>query len=128
MFSNKIDFGIPAAMIELLARVGSIASITLLLLLFQAEGLHPSDVAPREWLGLLFFPVGVIVGMVVAWWRECVGASITIGSLLAFYFVYGFLLQSHLAGWAFVVFASPGFLFLLHWLLCRGEQRHLAHG
>jgi hypothetical protein len=30
MFSNRIDFGFPAVMIELLARVGSIASITLL--------------------------------------------------------------------------------------------------
>ena len=55
MFNNRIDFGFPLAVIELVARVGSIASITLLLMLFAGEGLHPSQVAPREWVGLVFF-------------------------------------------------------------------------
>ena len=125
MFSNRIDLGLPLAVIELLARVGSIASITLLLMLFAGEGLHPSQVAPRQWLGLVFFPLGVIVGMIIAWWKEGLGAAITLGSLLAFYFVYGYLMRYHIAGWAFIVFASPGFLFLLHWLLHGGaEERH----
>ena len=124
MFSNRIDLGLPLAAIELLARVGSIASITLLLMLFAGEGLHPSQVAPRQWLGLIFFPLGVIIGMIIAWWKEGLGAVITLGSLLAFYFVYGYLMRYHIAGWAFIVFACPGFLFLLHWLLRDGEQRH----
>lgn len=124
MFSNRVDLGFPLALIELLARVGSIASITLLLMLFAGEGLHPSQVAPRQWLGLVFFPVGVIVGMVIAWWKEGLGSAITLGSLMAFYVVYGYLLRYHIGGWAFVVFASPAFLFLLHWLLRRPENRH----
>ena len=124
MFSNRIDLGLPLAVIELLARVGSIASITLLLMLFVGEGLHPSQVAAREWVGLAFFPIGVMVGMVIAWWKEGVGAAITLGSLLAFYLVYGYLMKYHIAGWAFLVFASPGFLFLLHWLLQGAEKRH----
>ena len=123
MFSNRNDFGFPLALIEMLARVGSIASITLLIMLFAGEGLHPSEVAPRQWVGLFFFPLGVMIGMVIAWWKEGVGAAITLGSLLAFYLVYGFFMRYHIAGWAFVVFASPGFLFLLHWLLYRGENR-----
>jgi hypothetical protein len=53
--------------LEWLARVGSLVSIALLLALFIGEGLHPAQVAPHEWVGLLFFPVGVVVGMVVAW-------------------------------------------------------------
>lgn len=124
MFTNRIDLGLPLAAIELLARIGSIASITLLLMLFAGEGLHPSEVAPRQWAGLVFFPLGVIIGMIVAWWKEGLGAAITLGSLLAFYFVYGYLMRYHLAGWAFIVFASPGFLFLLHWLLSGAEERH----
>lgn len=124
MFTNRIDLGVPLAAIELLARIGSIASITLLLMLFAGEGLHPSEVAPRQWVGLVFFPLGVIIGMIVAWWKEGLGAAITLGSLLALYFVYGYLMRYHLAGWAFIVFASPGFLFLLHWLLSGAEERH----
>lgn len=123
MFNNRVDWGFPLAVIELLARVGSIASITLLLMLFAGEGLHPSQVAPREWIGLFFFPIGVIIGMAIAWWKEGVGSLVTLGSLLAFYLVYGYLMRTHLGGWAFIVFASPGFLFLLHWLLRGTEQR-----
>lgn len=117
MFNSRIDLGLPLTAIELLARLGSIASIILLLMLFAGEGLHPSQVATREWVGLLFFPIGVMIGMVLAWWREGAGSLVTVGSLVAFYVVYGYLMRNHLGGWAFIVFASPGFLFLLHWLL-----------
>lgn len=124
MFSSRIDLGFPLALIEMLARVGSIASITLLLMLFAGEGLHPSQVTPRQWVGLFFFPFGVIVGMVIAWWKEGLGAAITLGSLLGLYLVYGFFMRYHIAGWAFIVFASPSFLFLLHWLFSGAEQKH----
>jgi hypothetical protein len=116
MVSNRIDLGLPLAVVELLARVGSIASITLLLMLFAGEGVHPSQVAPREWIGLFFFPFGIMIGMIIAWWKESLGAMITVGSLMAFYLVYGYFMRNHISGWAFLVFASPGFLFLLHWL------------
>lgn len=125
MFSNRIDLGFPLALVEMLARVGSIASITLLFMLFAGEWLHPSQVAPREWVGLFFFPFGVIVGMAVAWWKEGLGSAITLGSLLAFYLVYGYLMRYNISGWAFLVFASPGFLFLLHWLFSGAEEKHV---
>ena len=124
MFSNRIDFGLPLAIIELLARVGSIASITLLLMLFAGEGFHPSKISANEWAGLLFFPIGVVIGMAIAWWKEGVGSVITLGSLIGFYLVWGYLLRNHIGGWWFLVFASPGFLFLLHWLLSDHEERH----
>ena len=122
MYSNRIDLGFPMALVGFLARVGSVMSITLLLLLFQAEALHPSEIPPREWFGLVFFPIGVIVGLAIAWWKEGLGISITIGSLLVFYFVYGYLLRYHVGAWAFVVFASPAFLFFFHWVL--GQASH----
>ena len=124
MFSKRIDFGVALAILELLARVGSIASITLLLMLFAGEAFEPSHVTAEQWVGLFFFPLGVMVGMVIAWWKEALGAAITLGSVLALYVVYGYLMRYHVAGWAFLVFASPGFLFLLHWLLGRAEERH----
>jgi hypothetical protein len=124
MFSNRIDFGFPLAVIELLARVGSIASITLLLMLFVGDGFHPSKISVNEWAGLLFFPTGVVIGMVIAWWKEGMGSVVTLGSLLGFYLVWGYLMRNHVGGWWFVVFASPGILFLLHWLLHGAEERH----
>lgn len=124
MFSNRVDLGLPLGVVELLARVGSIASITLLLMLFLGEGFHPSEISRNEWIGLVFFPIGVVIGMVMAWWKEGLGSAITLGSLVAFYLVWGYLLRNHIGGWWFVVFAAPGFLFLLHWLLQGTEQRH----
>ena len=122
MYSNRMDLGFPMALVEFLARIGSVMSITLLVLIFQAEALHPSDIAPKEWFGLIFFPIGIIIGLAIAWWKEGLGISITMGSLLAFYLVYGYLLEYHVGGWAFVMFASPAFLFFFHWVL-----RHVSH-
>ena len=124
MSTNRIDLGLSLAIIELLARVGSIASITLLVLLFMGEALHPAEISFNEWAGLLFFPIGVTIGMIVAWWKEGLGSAVTLLSLLAFYLVYGYLLSNHIGGWVFIAFASPGFLFLLHCLFsATGEKR-----
>src|SRR5678810_880750 len=124
MFSNRIDLGFHLAVIELLARVGSIASITLLLMFFVGEGFHPLTISANEWAGLVFFPIGVVIGMVIAWWKEGVGSVLTVASLIGFYMVYGYLLRNHIGGWWFIIFASPGFLFLLHWFLNSAEKRH----
>ena len=126
MFTRRVDLGLPLAIIELVARVGSIASITLLVLLFLGEGLHPSEISRNEWAGLLFFPIGVMIGLMVAWWKEGLGSAVTLLSLLAFYLVYGYLLRNHIGGWVFIAFASPGFLFLLHWLLSAAGEKEAA--
>src|SRR6185436_19739153 len=80
------------------------------------EALHPPEISSNEWAGLDFFPIGVTIGMIVAWWKDGLGSAVTLLSLLGFYLVYGYLLRNHIGGWAFIAFASPGFLFLLHWL------------
>jgi len=122
MFTNR---NLPLAIIELVARVGSIASITLLILLFAGDSFHPSEISRNEWAGLLFFPIGITIGMIVAWWKEGLGSAVTLLSLLAFYLVYGYLLRNHIGGWFFLAFASPGFLFLLHWLLSAAGEKHV---
>ena len=115
--NHTIGINLPLLFLQWIARIGSVASIAVLITLFIGELLHPSQIAHREMIGLLFFPIGVMVGMIIAWWKEGVGASITIASLITFYLVYGYLLGSHIGGWAFVTFSSPGFFFLLHWIL-----------
>lgn len=123
MRNNHSDIGLPLAVIELFARVGSIASITLLVMIFFGEGSR-SDISRNEWIGLTFFPLGVVIGMIISWWKEGVGSVLTVASLIGFYLVYGYLLENHIGGWWFIVFASPGFLFLAHWFLNSAGRRH----
>ena len=93
------------------ARVWSVASVGLVLAFIVGEGNNPSG--PNEWLGFLLFPVGISVGMILAWWKEGLGGSITVGSLLAFYVVRLTTAGTFPKGWAWLAFAAPGFLFLL---------------
>jgi hypothetical protein len=101
------------------ARIWSIASIGFVLLFFAGEGFNPAQIKPAEWLGLLFFPVGISVGMILAWWKEGFGGSITAGSLLIFYIIHFATSGRFPGGWAWLVFTAPGFLFLLSWYRTR---------
>lgn len=118
-----LNNNLPLAVIKWFARLSSIVSITLMAMMLVGEEFHPSEISRNEWVGLLFFPFGVVIGMVIAWWKEGIGALVTVGSLTSFYLVYGYLLGRPVGPW-FVVFASPGFLFLLHWLLSGVQERH----
>lgn len=111
------------------ARALSIVSAGLLLLFFIGEGFDPSRVVLREWVGLLFFPFGVVVGLILAWRREGLGGAVSVASLLAFY-VWNILASGGLPrGLAFVAFTLPGFLFLLYALLSsRLDEPGLASG
>ena len=103
------------------ARLLSIASIGLMLAFLMGEGVDAPKVAAREWVGLLFFPFGVMLGMAVGWWREGLGGGIAVGSLLAFYGWYA-LAGDLPSGWAFLVFTLPGFAFVASWLLTRRSR------
>ena len=96
------------------ARFWSMATIGFVVAFIIGEGLNPSSL--HEWIGLAFFPLGISVGMIVAWRYEGAGGIITVASLLAFY-VVSLVSTGHLPGWGFPVFAAPGFLFLLAWAL-----------
>ena len=100
-----------------IARVWSIASITLVLLFIVGEGDNPTT--STEWLGFLFFPAGICVGMIIAWWREGLGGVITIGSLVMFYAIHLATAGAFPRGWAWLAFAAPGFLFLASWYWSR---------
>ena len=99
------------------ARVWSAASVALLLGFIVGEGFYPSGL--NQWLGLLCFPIGISIGMILAWWKEGLGGSITVGSLLAFYAVHLTTAGTFPKGWAWSAFAAPGFLFLLSSYLSR---------
>ena len=48
------------------ARSWAAASVGLILAFLEGEGFHPSQIQPREWLGLMFFPIGICAGMILA--------------------------------------------------------------
>ena len=102
-------------MVEWTARSLSLLSAAALLLFFIAEFRWPR--IAKEWIGLALFPAGILLGFAVAWWKEGLGGSITTVSLLAFYLIYGWLLDGLIMGWAFIILASPGVLFLVSSLL-----------
>ena len=98
----------------------SLISITVLLAFVVFDVRTFRQVAPNEWVGLFFFPVGVIAGMLLGWWREVLGGAVTVFSLIGFYLIYGWFLNNQiwLGAW-FIVFALPGILFLISGLTFR---------
>jgi hypothetical protein len=111
-----------ADVIRWAARVWSLASIGLVLLIFIGEALSPSTsevFTPGELVGLLFFPTGTCLGMVLAWRREALGGAVTIASMAAFY-TWMYLDRAGLPrGPYFLLLAAPGILFSLAALLSR---------
>jgi hypothetical protein len=105
------------------ARIWSIASLGLILAFYIGEGFNPALFKPIEWLLHLFFPVGISVGMILAWWKESIGGSLTVGSLIMFYLIHFATTNKFPRGWAWLVFAAPGFLFLLYWYLMRKASK-----
>ena len=126
MFTNRRKDR-PVHLFRWAARALSVLSTTVLLLFITGEKFEVSRITAKEWVGFALFPVGIVVGFAIGWWKEGLGGAITILSLLAFYLAYGYLRGNFNLGWAFVVFAFPGFLFLISWLLSSTRERRTGH-
>ncbi len=108
------------------ARILSIVSIGVVLLFMVGEGFNYTLLKPTEWILFLFFPFGISVGMFLSWWREGIGGSVTVGSLVMFYLSHFVTAGKFPNGWTWVVFTIPGFLFLLCWYLKQKFHNVLA--
>jgi hypothetical protein len=96
------------------ARGGSLVSLGLLALFVGSGGPTWRDLGTGwTWLGLLFFPIGVAAGLLVAWRRERGGALIAVLSVAAFYAWHWATRGTLPRGAAFLLFASPAVLFWL---------------
>ncbi len=128
MFEHRTNESSPMFYLRLTARMTSLVTIIFILLFFLGEGIDPNMVGLKEWVGLLFFPLGLMIGLVIAWRNEGLGGAISIGSLLAFYFVYGLILNGRIwQGWGFIFFAIPSFLFFAYWLFSIEGKAKLKH-
>jgi hypothetical protein len=92
------------------ARLLSVLSTGVLLLFLFGEPFPVGQITSKEWIGLALFPLGIVIGFAVAWPRERLGWVITITSLLVFCFLF---VNDFSKSWAFLIFAFPGFLFLM---------------
>lgn len=77
---------------------------------------------PSEWLLLAFFPIGLLVGLVLAWWREIPGAVVALGSMAAFYAICFVARGGVPTGPWFAVLALPAVVFLIAGVLARGMR------
>ncbi len=120
--------GVPTliSVIRGLARIGSVASTTLLLLFVIGSAANAAVPSTSEILGLVLFPIGVAAGMLVGWRAEFIGGVIAIGSLAGFYLWHLSIDGSFPRGPYFLLLTLPGGLFLItgvaDWAL-RGKTR-----
>lgn len=112
--------------IRWLARFWSLVSILFFLAFVIGEGMAPTHITPMEWVQLLFFPFGVILGLMVAWRREGLGGGLAVLSLVTFYVLHYVVSGDLPKGPYFALVAAPGLLFLLCWLLA--SRRHVQVG
>jgi len=95
------------------ARVLSILAVGVVLMFAVGEGLNLSHFTGHELVLFVFFPIGVCLGLVLAWRWEGLGGGIVVGSMATFYLVDRLTSSSFPRGFAFVALAVPGFLFLM---------------
>ena len=103
-----------ALVVRWIARVWSILGILGIFAFAVGEIAQGSGPRPtlQEWVGLVLWPIGVCVGLAVAWYREEWGGALALGCMIAFY-VWSLLHSGHLPrGPFFFLIAAPGLLFL----------------
>jgi hypothetical protein len=106
------------------ARILSIILISIILLFAFGENENPPTA--NEILGLIFFPLGIMIGFVISFRKTTAGAFISIFSLLLFY-LWHYISRGELPdGIAFIAFCLPAVLFLVFSFLdSKWRHRHI---
>lgn len=92
------------------ARLTSVLSLGFIgMFLMDGERAVPHG---TEWFGLALFPGAFVVGLVLAWGHEILGAAITLASVAALYMWLSFIKGAPTGGPYFAILAVPALLFL----------------
>ncbi len=109
------------------ARILSLASLGLILM-FAFGGEEAGGMPTlREWGALTFFPIGVQVGMLLAWKKEIAGGLIALAALGGFYAYYMFMAGSLPGGPYFALFSLPAVLFLVSGIMAHRRGTVAPH-
>ncbi len=100
-------------------RTLSILCIGFILMFLIGEGYSLLKPGIRVIILHLFFPIGVITGMIISWFKEGFGGAITIASLCDFYILNLILYGKLPKGPWFLIISSPGIIFLIYWILLK---------
>jgi hypothetical protein len=125
---KKHPMNVISSIFKWIARIASILAIGIIffgdeILRFSSEYINInydfdfSEVYTSKGLLFLYFPYGVVIGMIISWWYEGVGGSVTLLSLIALYIV-GYIYNAEFpSGLTYYILSSPGFLFILYSIL-----------
>ncbi len=109
-----------------IARIWSLLSLGFVLMIFVGEAIA-ADAGPgftgRDLILMSFFPVGVLAGLILGWWKEGLGGGLTLASLIAFYLALWLMDGRWPGGPYFALVAAPGLLFLVCRLRSRSADR-----
>ncbi len=105
------------------ARITSAISALIILMFFigedYQEGYQPLlHLSPKDSLLMVAF-FALWLGLILGWKRELAGGLLTLSGLAAFYLIYYLFSASFPRGPFFLIFASPGFLYLYLGIACR---------
>ena len=106
------------------ARAWSVLNILIIFMFAIGESLRPLGPVPtyQEWIALALWPVGVAVGLLVAWLREVLGGLIALFCLATFY-GWTFLHSGHVPhSPLFFLIPAPAVVFLLSALLSNRQR------
>ena len=111
-----------AITIKWIARIWSILSLAFLLLFFGAHifsSIGDATFAFKDVLQFVFFPIGLTIGLIIAWEREGLGGIIAIAGIIGFHLQMLVTGGNPDFGLFFELLAAPGILFILYWILSR---------
>lgn len=93
--------------------------VVLLFVVSEIVGSGGKPPTTQEWVALALWPIGVAVGLIIAWYCEVVGAILALGCLVGFY-IWDLLRSGRFPqGPFFLLFAAPAFVFLIAAFLSR---------
>jgi hypothetical protein len=106
------------------ARIWSLASLAFVLAFVIGEGFSNGTRWPTatEAVGLALFPIGVCVGLALAWLREVLGGAIATGCFVAFYLWILIVDGKFPPGPYFFLVSAPGILFMVSRFWSRGHS------
>ncbi|MGA8264011.1 MAG: hypothetical protein WB779_06175 [Ignavibacteriaceae bacterium] len=101
--------------VKTIARFWSVLSTIMILLFLFGEGLDPSRLTVNEWVGFLFFPLGLVLGLIISWKKEIFGGVVTIVSVTVFTIMMGI-------NWFIFALGFPAVLFIIHAMIVKNKS------